>query len=84
MVEGTEKEKVDYIGNYHPHPKEAPKYWRMARMKELRQEVLRNKLKKEKSMISWIKNRTKELSSWSGDEISNISVTADAIRVDIG
>lgn len=66
MVQETEKEKIDYIGNYHPHPKEAPKYWRMARMKELRQQVLRNKLKKEKSMISWIKNRTKELSSWSG------------------
>tara|TARA_R100000963_G_C4640151_1_gene103823 strand:- start:1045 stop:1287 length:243 start_codon:yes stop_codon:yes gene_type:complete len=34
------KDKEDiFIGKYHPFPKEAPKSWRMARMKELRKEV---------------------------------------------
>ena len=54
MDERTEKEKVDFFGVYHPFPKEAPKYWRMLRMKELRKEVLRKRKQKEKSMITWI------------------------------
>ena len=66
MDERVEKEKVDFFGVYHPFPKEAPKYWRMLRMKELRKEVLRKRKQKEKSMITWIKNRVKEISTWSG------------------
>jgi hypothetical protein len=66
MDERTEKEKVDFFGVYHPFPKEAPKYWRMLRMKELRKEVLQKRKQKEKSMITWIKNRVKEISTWSG------------------
>ena len=66
MDERTKEEKVDFIGSYHPFPKQAPKYWRMARMKELRKEVLRKRKQKEKSMLSWIKNRSKEISTWSG------------------
>ena len=35
-------------------------------LKELRKEVLRKRKQKEKSMITWIKNRVKEISTWSG------------------
>ena len=66
MDERTKEEKVDFIGSYHPFPKQAPKSWRMARMKELRKEVLRKRKQKEKSMITWIKDRVKEISTWSG------------------
>jgi len=66
MDERTEKEKVDFFGVYHPFPKEAPKYWRMLRMKQLRKEVLLKRKQKEKSMITWIKERIKEISTWSG------------------
>ena len=38
MDERTKKEEDIYLGVYHPHPKEAPKSWRMARMKQLRKE----------------------------------------------
>ena len=66
MDERTEKEKVDFFGVYHPFPKEAPKYWRMLRMKELRKEVLRKRKQKEKNQMEWLKGRVKEISTWSG------------------
>ncbi len=40
MDERTKKEEDIYLGVYHPYPKEAPKSWRMARMQQLRKEVL--------------------------------------------
>ena len=43
-----EKDKIDFIGKYHPFPKEAPKSWRMARMKELRKEVMARRLEKKR------------------------------------
>ena len=66
MDERIKEEKVDFIGTYHPFPKEAPKYWRMLRMKQLRQEVLLKRKQKEKSMSTWIRDRIKEISTWSG------------------
>jgi|TARA_R100001594_G_scaffold28454_2_gene53668 hypothetical protein len=42
------KEKIDFIGKFHPFPKEAPKSWRMARMKELRAEVMAKRLEKKR------------------------------------
>mgnify|MGYP005734358581 FL=1 len=47
-------------------PKEAPKSWRMARMQQLRKEVLLKRQQKEKSKMNWLKDRVKEMSSWSG------------------
>jgi|TARA_B100001971_G_C18178009_1_gene531048 hypothetical protein len=67
MDEIEKKEKVNFIGNYHPHPKEALKYWRMVRMQELRKEVLKEKRKqKEKKPMDYLTDRAKEISSWSG------------------
>jgi|TARA_R100000781_G_scaffold114803_1_gene87005 hypothetical protein len=43
-----EKDKIDFIGKYHPYPKEAPKSWRMARMKELRKEVQAKRLEEKR------------------------------------
>ena len=43
-----EKDKIDFIGKYHPFPKEAPKHWRMARMKELRAEVMAKRIEKKR------------------------------------
>ena len=48
MDERTKKEEDIYLGVYHPHPKEAPKSWRMARMKELRAEVMAKRLEKKR------------------------------------
>ena len=48
MDERTKKEEDIYLGVYHPHPKEAPKSWRMARMKELRKEVMARRLEKKR------------------------------------
>ncbi len=45
-----EKDEDVYIGSYHPRPKEAPKVWRMAKMKELRKTV---KEKKEQRKREW-------------------------------
>ena len=42
------KEKIDFIGKFHPFPKEAPKSWRMARMKELRKEVMAKRVEKKR------------------------------------
>jgi hypothetical protein len=47
-IMSKEKDKIDFIGKYHPHPKEAPKHWRMARMKELRAEVMARRLEKKR------------------------------------
>jgi hypothetical protein len=66
MDERIKKEEDIYLGVYHPYPKEAPKSWRMGRMKELRNQVLQKRKQKEKSMVTWIKNRIKEISTWSG------------------
>ena len=38
----------------------------MARMKQLRKEVLLKRQQKEKSKMNWLKDRVKEMSSWSG------------------
>ena len=53
------KEKVDFIGDEHPYPKLAPKYWRDAKAKELK-ERRRKKLngsntftRSKRSFISW-------------------------------
>ena len=43
-----EKDKIDFIGKYHPPPQAAPKHWRMARMKELRAEVMARRLEKKR------------------------------------
>jgi|TARA_R110002020_G_scaffold194964_3_gene395891 hypothetical protein len=43
-----ERKDDDYIGAEHPFPKEAPKFWRMAKMKELRKIVMRKKEKRKK------------------------------------
>ena len=48
IIEKITKEKIDFIGKYHPFPKEAPKSWRMARMKELRAEVMAKRLEKKR------------------------------------
>ena len=48
MSKEKEKDKIDFIGKYHPFPKEAPKSWRMARMKELRKEVMARRLEKKR------------------------------------
>ena len=45
-----EKNDDIYIGSYHPRPKEAPKVWRMAKMRELRKKV---KEKKEQRKREW-------------------------------
>tara|TARA_B100000405_G_C16451344_1_gene325445 strand:+ start:164 stop:475 length:312 start_codon:yes stop_codon:yes gene_type:complete len=66
MDERSKKEEDIYLGVYHPYPKEAPKSWRMARMKQLRKEVLLKRQQKEKSKMNWLKDRVKEMSSWSG------------------
>ena len=66
MDERSKKEEDIYLGVYHPYPKEAPKSWRMARMQQLRKEVLFKRQQKEKSKMNWLKDRVKEMSSWSG------------------
>ena len=66
MDERSKKEEDIYLGVYHPYPKEAPKSWRMARMQQLRKEVLLKRQQKEKSKMNWLKDRVKEMSSWSG------------------
>ena len=66
MDERSKKEEDIYLGVYHPYTKEAPKSWRMARMKQLRKEVLLKRQQKEKSKMNWLKDRVKEMSSWSG------------------
>tara|TARA_R100000388_G_C7208280_1_gene142258 strand:- start:226 stop:537 length:312 start_codon:yes stop_codon:yes gene_type:complete len=66
MDQRSKKEEDIYLGVYHPYPKEAPKSWRMARMKQLRKEVLLKRQQKEKSKMNWLKDRVKEMSSWSG------------------
>tara|TARA_Y100001963_G_scaffold60754_1_gene84865 strand:- start:2739 stop:3053 length:315 start_codon:yes stop_codon:yes gene_type:complete len=68
MAKQSEKEEEVYLGVYHPFPKEAPKSWRMARMKQLRKEVLEKKKQQEeeKKPMNFIKERAKEMSSWSG------------------
>ena len=55
-----EKEKVDFLGDEHPYPKLAPKYWRNAKAKILR-EGRRKKLngsstftRSKRSFISWL------------------------------
>ena len=62
MDERSKKEEDIYLGVYHPYPKEAPKSWRMARMKQLRKEVLLKRQQKEKSKMNWLKDRVKEIS----------------------
>ena len=74
MDERIKKEEDIYLGSYHPYPKEAPKSWRMGRMKELRQEVLRKRKQKEKSMINWITDRSKEISTWSGASLIGLGL----------
>ena len=66
MDQRSKKEEDIYLGVYHPYPKEAPKSWRMARMQQLRKEVLLKRQQKEKSKMNWLKDRVKEMSSWSG------------------
>ena len=66
MDERSKKEEDIYLGVYHTYPKEAPKSWRMARMQQLRKEVLLKRQQKEKSKMNWLKDRVKEMSSWSG------------------
>ena len=43
-----EKDNIAFIGKYHTPPKETPKHWRMARMKELRAEVMARRLEKKR------------------------------------
>ena len=43
-----ERKDNDYIGAEHPFPKEAPKVWRMAKMKELRRIVTKKKEQRKK------------------------------------
>ena len=59
MKEMKEKENVDFLGDEHPYPKLAPKYWRDAKAKILR-ERRRKKLngnsiftRSKRSFISW-------------------------------
>jgi hypothetical protein len=60
--EKEKKEKVEFIGDEHPYPKLAPKYWRDAKAKELR-ERRRKKLngnsiftRSKRSLVSWLTN----------------------------
>ena len=47
QTEVEERLDEDFIGVYHPFPKEAPFHWRMGRMKELREEVLKKRKKRD-------------------------------------
>ena len=43
-----EKDKIDFIGKYHPPPKEPTNHWRMGRMKELSAEVMAKRIEKKR------------------------------------